>query len=347
MRRLVLPLVACALAFVPMPHDLVERLYARGWYPHLQPLLTRASNAVPFAWLDPFILVLAAAVLIGSGRIWRRTAGARWRRTATVILFLVQFASAVYILLLIVWGFNYRRAPTVERLQISPARITPERLALVGTLATGRVNALYGSARSNAPITADALITIMSPAFARAEESLGSTWHVTPGRPKVSLTARTFPLSGVDGMVNPFALEVILNPEVLPFERPVILAHEWAHLAGHAPESEAGFVALLACLQGPPDAQYSGWLDLLLHVAGVLPAPVGRRMLAALGEGPREDVRAIDARTRRIVPVVRQVSWSVYDEYLRANRVPSGIANYEEMVTLVLGSRIIAPLIDR
>ena len=38
---------------------LVERVYAAGWYPHLQPLLTRASNAVPFAWLDPLVVLVA------------------------------------------------------------------------------------------------------------------------------------------------------------------------------------------------------------------------------------------------------------------------------------------------
>src|SRR4051812_4039324 len=240
MRRLVLPLVACALAFAPLPPNLVERFYSLGSYPHLQPLLTRASNTMPFAWLDPSILILAAATLIRSGQIWRRTAGGGWRRAGTVVLFVAQLASAIYIVFLSVWGLNYRRVPAVERLQISRARITPERLARVGALAVGRVNALYDSARTDARLTGDALMTTMSPAFVRAEESLGSTWRVTPGHPKISIIARMFPLSGVDGMVNPFALEVILNPEVLPFERPFILAHEWAHLAGHAPESEAG-----------------------------------------------------------------------------------------------------------
>jgi len=346
MRRLVLPLVACSLAFAPLPPNAVERFYAAGWYPHVQPVLTRASNAVPLAWLDPSILIVLTAVFIGGWRTWRRTGGGRWRRTWRVVLLLAQLASAIYVLFLLVWGLNYRRVPAVERLAISRARITPERLVRVGTLAGDRVNALYDSARSDARLTGDALMTTMSPAFARAEEILGSTWRVTPGRPKASLIARTFPLSGVDGMTNPFALEVILNPEVLPFERPFILAHEWAHLAGHAPESEAGFVAFLACLQGPRDAQYSGWLDLLLHLLGTVPAAVRRELLATLGDGPRKDVRAMDARMRRVVPVVHQVSWSVYDEYLRANRVPGGVANYDDVVTLILGSRILGPLID-
>ena len=84
MRRLVLPLVASALFFVPLPAALVERVFAAGWYPQVQPLLTRASNAVAFAWLDPLVVFVVAAVLIGAARAWRRAAG--WRRMANVLL---------------------------------------------------------------------------------------------------------------------------------------------------------------------------------------------------------------------------------------------------------------------
>ena len=51
-------------------------------------------------------------------------------------------------------------------------------------------------------------------------------------------------------MTDPFFLEVIVNPDVLPIERPFVVAHEWAHLAGYADESEANFVAWLTCAHG-------------------------------------------------------------------------------------------------
>jgi hypothetical protein len=347
MRRLALPLVASALALVPVPAEFVERGYAGGWYPHLQPLLTRASNAVAFAWLDPLVVLAATAVLIGVVRAWRRAGWAWWRRMANVLLLLLQILAALYIAFLLLWGFNYHRAPAVERLQVSADLVTAERLARLAARAVAHVNALHDPARSDGGLSGDALVDTMASPFARAQGLLGSTWRMTPGRPKVSLIGRTFPLSGVDGMMNPFALEVILNPEVLPFERPYILAHEWAHLAGHAPESEASFVAFLACLQGPREMQYSGWLDLLLHVLGALPPPARREALDAIGTGPRADLRAVEARLRRVQPAVHQVSWSVYDQYLRANRVATGVADYGEVLSLVLGSSLTASAIDR
>ena len=46
-------------------------------------------------------------------------------------------------------------------------------------------------------------------------------------------------------MTDPFLLETLLAPDLLDVERPFVIAHEWAHLAGYADESEANFVAWL------------------------------------------------------------------------------------------------------
>jgi hypothetical protein len=346
MRRIVLPLVACALALAPVPPGGVERFYAVAWYPSVQPLVTRASNVVAFAWLDPLVAFAAIAVWLAAVRRWRRVRGRAWRRALAAAFVVVEAAAAVYIAFLIVWGLNYRRMPAAQRLQVSRERVTAVRLARLGTLAAARVNGLHDPARNVARLGGEPLVAVLAPAFARAESAIGSSWHITPARPKASLIGRTFPLSGVDGMINPFGLEVILNPEVLPFERPFVLAHEWAHLAGHAPESEASFVAFVACLEGTPHIQYSGWLDLYLHVLRSVPASDRRRLLDSLTEGPRADLHAIDARMRRVQPALHRVSWSVYDQYLRANQVDSGVANYDEVVTLVLGSRLVASVID-
>ena len=56
--------------------------------------------------------------------------------------------------------------------------------------------------------------------------------------------------------------------------------------------------------------------------------------------GPREDVEAIVERLRRAqLPLLRNVSWLVYDQYLKANRVDEGIRSYGAVVTLILRAR--------
>ena len=42
-------------------------------------------------------------------------------------------------------------------------------------------------------------------------------------------------------MTDPFLLDVIVNDDLLPMERPAMVAHEWGHLAGLAREAEASY----------------------------------------------------------------------------------------------------------
>lgn len=53
-----------------------------------------------------------------------------------------------------------------------------------------------------------------------------------------------------------------------------------------------------------------------------------------------EDLRAIFERERRqMSPRAFRVSSLVYDRYLKANRIQSGVANYGEVAALLLGVR--------
>ena len=115
----------------------------------------------------------------------------------------------------------------------------------------------------------------LAPAFAAAQRALGRERLATAGRPKISMLSPFFRWATVDGMVNPWGLEVIVNPEVLPVEQPFVIAHEWGHLAGWARESEASYVGWLTCREG--------------DAAGAL-----QRMALALLASARRRCRAID-----------------------------------------------------
>jgi hypothetical protein len=144
----------------------------------------------------------------------------------------------------------------------------------------------------------------------------------------------------VDGMINPFGLEVVANPDLLPFELPFVAAHEWAHLAGYADESEASFVGFLTCLRANAAAQYSGWLALYWQVGGEVDQSERSRIAQALGAGPQSDVNAVVARIRRSEqPWLRDAGWRLYDRYLRANRVEEGVRSYGAVLSLILRTR--------
>ena len=331
--------VAAVAAIAPAAPSLVERYYAESFYPALQPRLTALTNLVPFALLDVLVAIAAVWVICLIVRALRR--GGSWLQRLGGLAGRLAVASAVvYLVFLVLWGFNYRRQPAAARFNVDRGHITPEALRSLASRAGDAVNATHADVHA---VRDDGELVERLAAALGQLRGAAASWTITPGRPKWSAIAHTFPWSGVDGMINPFGLEVLLNPEVLPFERPFVLAHEWAHLAGHASEDEASFVGWLTCLQGDRATQYSGWLGLYLHVLRALAPEERRAALARLDPGPRDDLRAIQRRLAHVQPLVQEASWQVYDQYLRANRVPGGVASYDEVITLVLGSPVAWP----
>ena len=97
-----------------------------------------------------------------------------------------------------------------------------------------------------------------------------------------------------------------------------MLAHEWAHLSGYAPESDASFVGYLAALRAGPAAEYSAWLDLVSEAANQLQPVTQRLVLEQLEAGPRRDQDAIRERLKALVQPVERMAWSTYDQMLKA-----------------------------
>jgi len=330
---------AVVAAVAPLPAGLVERVYTRGVYPPLQRGLTTLSNLTGLAIFDPLVII------VGGGLVWlvvarvRRARRRGWARAlGRAGADLVVAAAIVYLAFLAVWGLNYRRVPLGQKLDFDAARVDAAALVRMLDVATGELNRLAPLAYAAPWPGLAEMRRTMGAAYAEAQADLGQGGAV-PGRPKWTLLSWYFSRAAIDGMTDPFALEVLLNREVLPFERPFVVAHEWGHLAGYAAESEASFAGWLTCLRGGPQAQYSGWLALFLHLAGDVAAADARDRIARLDERPREDMRAVIRRVSRSTPVVRDTARRVYDRYLKANRVPSGVKSYDEVVLLVVGTR--------
>jgi hypothetical protein len=218
--------------------------------------------------------------------------------------------------------------------------VTEDSVERLARHAASRLNALHRVAHARPWPALDALPASMGPAFVAAQRAASLDRRAVPGRPKWTLLKPYFVRAGIDGLTNPFFLEVLVNDAVLPFERHSIVAHEWAHLAGFAHEAEAGFLGWLTTANGDEQAQYSGWLTVYAYAAGAVDDERRARLAWALEAGPTEDLRAIERRAAEAAPRVREVARVAYDQFLRANRVESGVRSYDELVTLIAGCRL-------
>ncbi len=333
---------AVAAAVVPVPVAWVEEWFARVWFPPVQRLLTTASNGAPFAVLDALLLAavgMAVAAVVSVLRAPRRRRLATLGRRAWQGMVLTAVA---YLVFLATWGASYRRQPLTVTLDFDEGRVTAAAVTALNTTALGELARL----RPRLPKGAgewpgsDRVAAGLGPALDSGTRLLGLPGPVRAGRPKFTLLDVYFTRAGVSGMTSPFFLETLVASNLLPFERPGVIAHEGGHLAGFARESEASFFGLLVCLHGNDAAQYSAWLDIFVRTLGARHRDDQRAVIAALPETVRADLDAMAERSERDqVRAVNLIAWRAYDTYLRSQRVESGVRNYGEVVRLLAGTR--------
>jgi len=333
--------LAIALALIPVRAVWIEAWYSTSLYPRLERLFTPLSNRIPFALLDPLVVV---AVILVLWAVFAAVASALSARSpgpaGRMLVHIAAAAAGLYVLFLVLWGFNYRRVQMTDRLSLDVPTPSRAQVAELASMAVAELNRLYPAAHSPRPSVPEWQDAALRAAFVDVQRALSDAPQAVPGRLKHSLLGPYFRWAGVDGMVNPFGLEIIANPDLLRFERPFVAAHEWAHLAGYADESEANFVGWLTCVRAEPRHQYSAWFYLYWQVSGEVDREERARLNASLGDGPRRDIAAVIARLRAgEIPALQEASWQVYDKYLKANRVDAGVRSYSEVVTLLLRAR--------
>jgi Protein of unknown function (DUF3810) len=325
------------LLLAPLPAHWIERAYSSRLYPAWQQFVTALSNTFPFALFDLWLVTIAAAI-VGVGL--RATRGRRsiGRRLVAWVGAAVVLGAVVYVWFSVSWGLNYHRQPLSTRLPFDRTRITPHALERLAWRTVGELNRLHAQTVTEPWPALDELPSRLADPFARAVHALGLPAGTVAGHPKRTLLQPYFRYAAIDGMTDPFFLEVLINSDALPPERPFIVAHEWGHLAGLAHEAEASYFGWRLCTSGNHQAAYSGWLFLYSHAAAALPPHTWREVDGRLAAGPRRDLAAIAARAKRASPVLSGAAWRVYDRYLKSQRVREGVASYNAVIQLVLAT---------
>jgi hypothetical protein len=340
--KLVLIAGALLLYFFAPSSEWIETHYSTSFYPRVQRTITPISNRVPFAISD----ILTLLVIIGVPGWWiaRIRSAGRGKRAAAVgkLAFgTAGLAAMVFLIFELVWGLNYLREPLTRKLNYDRARVTEAAAIELSDLSVTELNAQSGPVHSSAWPDAREWSRRLQPSFEAAVVELGNAGGSAPGMVKNTIFNFYLTAAGIDGFTNPFGLEVVLDSRLLSQEQPFAMAHEWAHLAGFADESEANFIALISCLGSEdPAVRYAGWLELYPS----LPHNTGATAQRSDRPEPAPEVRAdLDAVERRrsegIKPWINTAQWKFYDRFLKANSVQAGVASYGLFIRLVLGTR--------
>lgn len=316
--------------------EVVEAYYSRMLYPIIARTLSRLNSVVSLSLAEVLSLLL---VLGGIGYLYAQVYQIRTgqmkrgefpKRLATN-LFLVTGLGILCFLL--IWGLNYSRVPIDSSLELKAVELNTALLEKVTRHVIEQTNSSYERAQGYEYGRASAAI---ERSYARMGGVIPAG-HFAP--PKPVFMSNILNYLGISGIYIPFTGEPSFNAAQPPAALPFTMAHEKAHQRGFALEGEANFLAFISCINSDdPYTKYSGYLlassYLLSELATVDPKRYNqtRQMLR---EGPREDLQRIDNFWRRYRGFWSRVSTKVNDTYLRANRVESGVGDYNEVVQLI------------
>ena len=302
------------------PARLVEEWYATGLFPRLSATMAVIADAVGFSWLDIAILTAVPLLIY---LLYRRR-----------FLTFVAIVAGGYLFFFWTWGLNYHRQPLISKLDFAAEQVTPDSVSDLGRDAARELNRLYQ--RKEASDYDEEIVRGVANERVRkvVEELDGTTWATSPRVKTSRLLNPFFRASGVEGMFNPFGHEALVTSGLLPLERPMILAHEIAHVRGYPNEGDANFVALMASINSNDDAfAYSGWLYLWAYLRS-------EELDQLLDDGPLGDLSAISLRRRRSrVAWISRAQTRTLDVFLKANRVEGGVRSYARIVNLAVGTR--------
>lgn len=342
-------LAALLLQALASRHPLwVERYYSQRLFPPITRVLSLINGIVSFSIAELMIAILPLAV----GVVLFYQVHQIYRRRRSVaqllrlnLLVLTWILGAAMMSFLLIWGLNYQREPLSIRFGFAGRNATDDQLKSISETIVSQLNANYTASHfnsDNSPTT--------SPARAKVYELIESSYQNESlladvggrhfGPPKPVYTSGVMSRLGLSGFYMPFTGEPNFNAAQPDFDLPYVIAHEKAHQRGFALEDEANFIAFLVCVSSPdPYVRYSGYLN-ALKVVSALPAsdPVFfKSLVARIGDGPRQDLRARAAFWSRYQGPARAAAERFNDTYLKANRISSGTRNYTEDIALIVG----------
>lgn len=324
-------------SYIEMYPQKIEYGYSRAIYPYIAYILS-----LPGRWMPIYsVSELFFGTLFSAALIWlccHVYFSVRRKVPETRLLLktgchIIAFISIIYFLYLSIWGFNYLRESFALSLNQSEAKDLTEsdyeQLAedMVSLVNTARLPAR--GAETDELWETDETVSIS----VRRLIAMSYISRIpSPPPTKTLFFNEILNIFGISGFFSPFFMEPHINADLLPWERPLVIAHEKAHFMGFASETDAGFIAYLTCLTADSDLlRYSGALNILLSLHSCLPE---KKWLAFREKLPEQAQYDIKARQERIQQNYERYSLliragrNVNDLYLRLNSQTLGIASY-------------------
>ena len=314
--------------------------YTNTFYQVFQGIISRISNIFPFSLSEVLLYTLPIVFLLTLiVKIARKKSVAGLFKTTAI---LISFLLLIYQLNC---GINYYNISFAEKEGFTRVSNDKELLEDFCEYIVGKIQ--------DTPLDKDAYTSVaeiypsgdeLAEESIKAMETLGTIYPSLEGyypRPKGLIISRPFSNMGVTGIYSPFTIEANYNSEMTEYNLPFTACHELSHLRGYMNESEANFIAFLACVNSDNAAfQRSGYM-LAWTYAGNQLYKVDReafnRLRASLPDDAKKELDENNQFWDTYETKASEVQNSVNDAYLKEHGVIEGIQSYNLVVELMLG----------
>lgn len=308
--------------------------YAVNLYPVFSAVLGGFSTWFSFSVGDCLIYGSIVGLIIYWGsmllkrRSWKRILG----RTSEYLVFL-------YIWFYLAWGLNYFRADFYRRTQIPYVPYSAEKFQSFLVAYTDSLNASFVSIEK---LDTGRIADEVKAGYSLIAPRFGMNVPAIHMRAKPMLFSSWMSGVGVLGYMGPFFNEYNLNRDLLPVQYPFTYAHEMAHVLGISSEAEANLYGYLVCTSSDmPEMRFSGYFSLFPYVLGNAFQLLGKeefeKWLKTLSPEVKELYNWKVAYWRGLYsPWVGELQDTLYNWFLKSNRIQSGKKNYSEVVGLLI-----------
>lgn len=308
--------------------------YARELYPHVARVLRSFSSLFPFSVGDLFIYgsLLGLVAYLFYALYCRRGGWHMIRR-------MVEYVAWVYLWFYVAWGLNYFRQDFFTRSATARASYSTARFEAFLSRYTDALNEAYVSDLAIEEET-------VRKAVVTGYRSLPAEWGIMlPAehpRYKRMGSSRLMSAVGVMGYMGPFFCEFHLNSQLLPVQFPATYAHELAHTLSITNEAEANLCSYWVCTHADhPVLRFSGYFSLLPYVLSNARLALSPEDFKAWVNRLRPEVRQLYNEKAAYwqalySPWIGEAQHTLYNLFLKGNRISSGTANYAEVIALLI-----------
>ena len=325
----------------------VETVYSTKIFRFLSFPVSFISSLFPFSLTEIALFMSGPALILLVVLFILQMVRSKDRRHAVVkdIKRVGWTLSILYLVFMLMLGFNYARLPINTTIGIETLPRAKEDLLAVCRILLDGTNAarLESKEVDGVMVLRNGIPHALETAY-KGFDAVSSVYPVLQGPPRRAkgvMVSGIWSYTGITGMFFPFFVEANVNIDSPPLFLPNTILHELAHTRGIAREDEAGFVAFLTGIHHPDnDFRYSSFLSAYIQTSNALYS-VDKAAYADLNkdlsDAVKRDLDANSAYWKKFEGPVQDVSTSVNNAYLQSNMQVDGVQSYGRSVDLILG----------